>query len=287
MADQRTKTEEERRREERKKYEDRKKAEEKKRAEERKRTEERKRAEERREEKRREEERRRREESHKRRHEAEGSRRLSSLAKRPGLVEPVPVPKRPKRSPSLESSGVTVSPERVIEKTVEETAGKMEVNSVARHRCRVCTQTFSRRDTLRLHEKKAHHNPRDAAIQPIEKTGADSTVDVVQTRVVQLSSESESESDCIGSVSESDSGKSSVVTETENETPRASVPLAPTLPTDAAPARRYATGPPYCPRPRFAQTSTQTDDKVRRPIAELKIVTEGGVQTQTWTFFNQ
>ena len=50
----------------------------------------------------------------------------------------------------------------------------------------VCTHTFSRRDTLRLHEKKAHYNPCDAAIQPLEKTGADSTLDEVQTPVVQL-----------------------------------------------------------------------------------------------------
>ena len=57
-------------------------------------------------------------------------------------------------------------------------------------------------------------------------------------------------------------------------------------PTNAAPTRRYTTDPPYCPRPRFVQMSTQTDDEFMRPIAELRIVTEGGVRTQTWTFFS-
>ena len=109
---------------------------------------------------------------------------------------------------------------------------------MARHQCRVCTQTFSHLDMLRLHKKKAHYNPCVAAIRPLEKTGVDSTIDVVQTPVVQLSSKSESESDCIGSVSESDSGGSSVMTDMDKGTPRVLVPLAPTLPTDAAPTKR-------------------------------------------------
>ena len=87
--------------------------------------------------------------------------------------------------------------EKVVEKMVEKTTGKMveEVESVARHRCKVGAQTFSHRDTLRLHEKKTHCDPRDAAIRPLEKTHADSTVYVLQTPVVHLSSERESLSD--------------------------------------------------------------------------------------------